>query len=137
MTRSFYALALLILSGLSSCVSTKDISYLQDSDYSSTQAKAVVLPIVSELRVFVEGLLGASLASARYTEPGLATLHAREWLGLALLSGGLQWRVLYQLSLGVRVSLALNPSGLTGVARYAGLHDGGRLALTGGVTWHF
>jgi hypothetical protein len=97
----------------------------------------VVLPVVSELRVFVEGLLGASLASARYMEPGLAPLHAREWLGLALLSGGLQWRVFYQLSVGARVSLALNPSGLAGVARYAGVHDGGRLALTGGVTWHF
>ena len=97
----------------------------------------VVLPLVSELRVFVEGLVGASLASARYMEPGLSTLHAREWLGLALFSGGLQYRVWYELSVGVRVSLALNPSGLVGVARDAGVHDGGRLALTGGLTWHF
>lgn len=97
----------------------------------------VVLPIVSELRVYVEGLGGGTLASARFQEPGLGTLHAREWLGLALLSGGLQYRIFYQLSVGARLSVAFNPTALAGVARYAGVHDGGRLMLTGGVTWHF
>ena len=97
----------------------------------------VLVPVVSELRVFVEGLLGGTLASASYSEPGIAELSARQWLGLALLSAGLQWRFLYQLSVGARVSLALNPAGLVGVARYGGVHDGGRLALTGGLTWHF
>lgn len=97
----------------------------------------VLVPVISELRVLVEGLVGGTLASASYIEPGIAELHARQWLGLALLSAGLQWRFLYQFSVGARVSLALNPSGLVGVARYAGVHDGGRLAITGGLTWHF
>ncbi|GAB2476092.1 polysaccharide export outer membrane protein [Hymenobacter qilianensis] len=41
MIRPLYAFAILLLSGITSCVSTKDISYLQDSDYSGTQAKAI------------------------------------------------------------------------------------------------
>lgn len=41
MLRSLYAFTFLLLGGLASCVSTRDISYLQDADYSSTQAKAV------------------------------------------------------------------------------------------------
>lgn len=41
MIRPFRAIVILLVSSLSSCISTKDISYLQDSDYSATQAKAV------------------------------------------------------------------------------------------------
>ena len=97
----------------------------------------VVVPIYGPLRLYVEGVFGASLASARHIEPGRPELYARQWLTLAIVSAALQWRVLYPLSLGVRFSAAFNEDGLPGVARYAGVHDAARLALTGGVTWHF
>ena len=97
----------------------------------------VYLPIVGPLRFFAEGLFGATLAYGTYTEQGLAPLHAYEWLALAQVAVGLQWRLLYELSLGVRAGLAFNQAGLTGVARVAGVHDEARPTLTAGVTWHF
>lgn len=97
----------------------------------------VYWPIIGPLRLFVEALAGATLASANHVEYGRSSLSASEWLLLAQASAGLQWRLLYQLSVGARVSVTLNESGLTGVARYAGVHDRVRSALTAGVTWHF
>jgi len=95
------------------------------------------LPIVGRLRLFVEGLIGATLASGSYFEQGLAPLRAYEWLALAQVSAGLQWRVLYELSLGIRAGFAFNQTGLTGVARVAGVRDLTRPTLAAGLTWHF
>lgn len=105
--------------------------------YDLTLGPRVYLPIVGALRLFVEGQFGASLASASHFEYGRSTAYAREWLWLVQVCAGLQWRLLYELSIGARVSLAFNGSGLPGVARYAGAHSAARPALTGGVTWHF
>lgn len=95
------------------------------------------VPVWGPLRVFVEGLVGATFASATRARYAGATLTAHEWLALLQLSAGLQWRILYQLSLGARASVALNEAGLVGVARYAGVHSDARPSITGAVTWHF
>lgn len=97
----------------------------------------VYVPIARELRWLGEALLGASYATGRYTEPGLGPLEAEEWLLLGLLSTGLQQRVLQELSIGARVTLALNETGLVGVHRVAGASDAARLTITAGLTWHF
>jgi hypothetical protein len=97
----------------------------------------VYLPLVASVRIFLEATFGATLASGTYTTAGLAPLQAREWLALAQLSAGLQWRVLYELSLGLRGGLALQQTGLVGVARSAGAHDLLRPSIMAGLTWHF
>jgi hypothetical protein len=109
----------------------------QGSFYDVALGPRLYLPIIGPLRVFVEGLFGASRASGTYEAEGMPAVHAYEWLALAQLSAGLQWRVLYELSWGVRAGLAFTESGLTGVARMAGAHDAARPSLMAGVTWHF
>jgi hypothetical protein len=109
----------------------------QGSFYDFALGPRLYLPIIGPLRVFVEGLFGASLASGTYEEAGLARLHAYEWLALAQLSVGLQWRLFHEFSWGVRAGLAFNETGLTGIARSAGVHAAARPGLMTGVTWHF
>jgi polysaccharide export outer membrane protein len=64
MTRSFYAIALALLGSLASCVSTKDISYLQDSDYSKTQAKAITNER-PEYKLAINDVLNITVQSAQ------------------------------------------------------------------------
>lgn len=97
----------------------------------------VYWPILDALRIYVEGLVGATYASGTYSEYGLQPLRAYEWLALAQLGVGLQWRFWYELALGVRAGFSFNESGLTGVSRAAGAHDSVRTTLTAGLTWHF
>jgi hypothetical protein len=97
----------------------------------------VYLPLIGPLRWFAEGLFGASDASGTFLEPGLLPLSAEQWSPLAMISSGLQMRIFYELSLGVRFAMAWNGPGLIGVERVAGLHDPMRMSVTGGVTWHF
>ena len=97
----------------------------------------VYLPIVGPLRFFVEGMFGATLASGSYVEAGLLPLEGDQWVALALVSTGVQLRLLHELSIGLRAGFAFNATGLTGIARVAGIHDDVRPTLTGGVTWHF
>jgi hypothetical protein len=97
----------------------------------------VYVPLVGPLRWFVDGLFGATLASGTYVEQGLAPLSAEQWLALAVVSTGLQWRLLYELSISARVGVAFNEAGLIGVERVAGVHDTARTTLTGGLTWLF
>ena len=97
----------------------------------------LLLPVYGPVRVYAECVVGTSLASARQVAADRPDLYARQWLGLVQLSSGLQWRVLYPLSLGIRFSAAWNADGLAGAARYAGVRDDLRLSLTAGGTWHF
>jgi hypothetical protein len=97
----------------------------------------VYWPIVDALRVFVEGLVGATYASGTYSEYGLQPLRGYEWLALAQVAAGIQWRFWYELALGVRAGFSFNQAGLTGIARVAGAHDSVRTTLTAGLTWHF
>jgi len=136
----FYLLGQVGASAYTATPSREDAGWLgseQGSFYDFALGPRLYLPIIGPLRVFVEGLLGASRASGIYDAPGRASLQAYEWLALAQLSAGLQWRVLHELSCGVRAGLAFTETGLTGVARSAGAHDVARPSLMAGVTWHF
>jgi hypothetical protein len=99
----------------------------------------VYLPIAGPLRLFVDGQLGASYASATFVErdSGRGPLSADEWLGLGIVSSGLSLRLIRALSIGARVSLAFNEAGLAGAARLAGVRDPVRVSINAGVTWHF
>jgi hypothetical protein len=97
----------------------------------------VYLPIAGPLRWFADAQFGASYAEGSYLEPELAELSADQWLALAVISSGLQVRLLQMLSVGARIAFAFNEAGLVGVSRLAGVHDPVRTSITAGVTWHF
>ena len=97
----------------------------------------VYVPVLG-VRWFGEALLGASHASATYDEAGLSTeLVADEWLVLAMVATGVQWRLLPALSIGLRVAFSFNEAGLIGVARLAGVHDTARTSIGLGAAWQF
>jgi polysaccharide export outer membrane protein len=64
MSRFSYACTFIVLASLASCVSTKDISYLQDSEYSKTQAKAVTNER-SEYKLATNDVLNITVQSAQ------------------------------------------------------------------------
>ncbi|MET0390384.1 MAG: hypothetical protein ABW321_30710, partial [Polyangiales bacterium] len=97
----------------------------------------IYVPISEAWRVFGEAVFGASLANGQYSELGRPPLRAQEWLALAQLSVGVQWRVVYALSLGLSASFAFNETGLIGVARTSGAHAAVRPSVMGGIAWHF
>jgi hypothetical protein len=97
----------------------------------------VYFPITDAWRVYGEALFGASFATGRYAELGRPPLQAQEWLWLAQLTLGVQWRIVYALSLGVHASFAFDEAGLVGVARSAGVHAAVRPSVMGGIAWHF
>ena len=109
----------------------------EGSFYDLATGPRVYVPLSGELRWLGEALLGASRVEGRYSQPDLGPLSAERWLLLGLLSTGLQLRVLQQLSVGVRITLALDQGTLPGVHRLAGASSPARTSLTTGLTWHF
>lgn len=95
------------------------------------------LPLAGRLRLFTEGLAGASHVGVHLEREELGTVSAGGWVPLAGFGAGLQYRVLSALSLGLRGKLLLTDDDIAGLRRMTG--DGSPLRSTAMVcfTWHF
>lgn len=96
-----------------------------------------LLPIWGPIRLFVDVMGGFTHASGQLHRAGMPALSASEWQGLGQLAGGVQLRLWYHLSLGVRAKLVFSADPLAAQQQLAGHEAPLRSTFTAGITWHF
>lgn len=94
-------------------------------------------PVLGSLRLFVDGLLGVSRVDATLHHQGFRSLHSNDFYLAGIMAGGVQYRLIRSLSLGLRLRVTLAEDGLAEPRRALLGSSSTRTSLTGGLTWHF
>jgi hypothetical protein len=99
----------------------------------------IYLPLPFNLRLFVDGLGGATYDSATIERQGLLTVESGRWQALGQLATGLQLRLFHRLSLGLRakMSFADEDPTLADLRQMLGDSSSIRTAISAGITYHF
>lgn len=97
----------------------------------------IYLPLIPRLRLYSDVLGGGSHQSVTLKRDELPTRIASGWSPLAHVALGLQYRLLYHLSLGLRSKVVLTSDDLAGLHAATGTSPPVRATITGGLTWHF
>ncbi len=95
------------------------------------------VPLWSRLRLFADVLGGASHQAAVLEREELPTREVSGWNPHVHVAAGLQYRIMYHLSVGVRAKMALTDPDLAGLYSAVGAEVPLRSSLTAGLTWHF
>lgn len=97
----------------------------------------VYAPIWGPLRLYADALIGGSHQSATLEREGITSRQVSAWSFHSQVSAGLQFRLLYHLSLGLRAKVVLTPEDPYGLLAMVGEEAPLRTTLTAGLTWHF
>lgn len=97
----------------------------------------VYMPIYGRLRLFGDIMGGGSHQTITLERDELPTRVASGWSPLAHLAAGVQFRLLYHLSLGARAKVVLTSDDLAGLHAAVGKAAPTRATVTAGLTWHF
>lgn len=98
----------------------------------------IYLPIWGPIRLFAEGLIGASYLSANLARAGQPTLSAAGWAALFQAGAGLQVRLLRHLSAGGRFKMMFgDDDGVGGFREIVGADAPLRSMATVSLSYHF
>jgi len=95
------------------------------------------VPLFAVLRLFGDALVGGSHQSVWLERDELPLREVSGWNMHAHVAAGLQYRLLYHMSIGVRAKVALTDPDLAGLHAAVGQRVPLRTSLTAGLTWHF
>lgn len=96
----------------------------------------VYLPVARRLRLFLDIMGGGTNIVGMFRRDDLSPLAVDTWSPLALGAVGLQARLLYNISVGVRARITFTEDSVE-VRDLRGGSSERRLTMTGGLTWHF
>jgi len=94
------------------------------------------LPILRDLRIFLDILPGATFVTSTLARDGLTELHTSGWYAHFAFGGGVQGRIFRELSAGLRVKILATDDGLDDAREALGIYTPMPVVLSGTVTWH-
>lgn len=94
------------------------------------------VPIWGPVRIFGDALVGGTYTSTTLQGPSLRPARAGNWYGSGLLGGGVQFRILPSLSLGVRVLARLTRDPFAELRSRLKLNSSVPFTVSAGATWH-
>ncbi|MBW2460675.1 MAG: hypothetical protein JRH11_03445 [Deltaproteobacteria bacterium] len=94
------------------------------------------LPILRDLRIFLDILPGATFVTSSLARDGLTELHTSGWYAHFAFGGGVQGRIFRELSAGLRVKVLATDDGLDDAREALGIYTPMPVVLSGTVTWH-
>lgn len=111
--------------------------YVDSRQYADlTLGLRTYIPILRDLRLFVDLLPGATFTVSTLERDGFTTLESRGWYAHFAFGGGIQARILRELSAGLRVKVLATDDGLDDAREALGIYTPLPFVLTGSVTWH-
>lgn len=122
----------------SGLVASMPLAYRDERDYRDIAlGLRLYLPLFSGLRLFADVLGGASHQAVVLEREELPVRRVTGWSPHAHVAAGLQYRLFYHLSLGVRAKVVLSDPDPAGLYAAVGTEAPIRTSLTAGLTWHF
>jgi len=97
----------------------------------------VYVPIFHPVRLFADALVGTTNVSSELQRSGLLSHQAEGWLPLVAFGGGVQVRLAYELSVGIRARAVITSDDIGGTRAMVGQTSPTRVSTTASLTWHF
>jgi len=95
------------------------------------------VPLLEDVRLFLDLLPGATLATATLSRTGFEDLRSNGWYAHFVGALGIQVRVFRELSAGIRAKILVTDDGLDDLREAIGIHTPLPMVFSGSVTWHF
>ncbi len=94
------------------------------------------VPILRDIRLFLDLLPGATNATSTLSRDGFADLRSNGWYAHFVLGVGVQVRIFHELSAGVRAKMLFTDDGLGDLRQALGIDTTIPIVLSGSITWH-